>query len=130
MPVDYRMLAETPFVDMNEIGNALARRQQLQDQPMRQMQAAAELARQTVANRILYAEEQNRLAAQKAREANIEELLNLGANGPQAAAGAANIPPPQNALAGMPQAPTAAPTPQGWRPPMALPSEGGNALAA
>ena len=134
MPVDYRMLAETPFIDINAIGNALAVRQHLQDQPMRQMKAAEDLKGEQIRNRINFMAEQQAAAAEKARQANIEELLNLGANGPQAVAGAANIPAPPpaaaNAFTGVPGPPAAAPTPQGWRPPMALPPEGQNALAA
>lgn len=129
--VDYTMLASNPSININAIGNALAMRQHLQDQPMRQMQSAAELERAKLQNRILFMQEAQAAAAEEARRANVEEMLNLGANGPQAAAGASNIPPPQNALAGMTGAPTVAPTPPtGWNPPMALPPEGGNALAA
>jgi len=129
--VDYTMLAQTPFVDMTEIGNALARRQQLQEQPMRQMQAAADLERAKIQNRLSFMQETQAAEAEKIQRAQRETAMNIGVPAAQVASVAAPPPPPQNALTGMPQAPTAAPTPQGWRPPMALPPEGGqNAMAA
>lgn len=131
--VDYRMIAETPYISIPEIGNALMQRQEMQNNPLQQMRQAQVLQQQQIQNRILFMEEQQKIAAEKARRANVEELINMGANGSQAANAANAIPAPPptaaNAFTGVPGPSAAAPAPQGWRPPMALPPEGGNAMA-
>lgn len=132
MPVDYTSVASTPYININAIGNALATRQYLQNQPMRQMQAAADLERTKYQNRILFMQDAAMANAEKVRRATVEAQLNAGIPEPVANA----LPPPTpaatNALMGAAQPPVAAPAPpQGWSgPPMALPPEGGNALAA
>lgn len=130
--VDYTSVAQEPYININAIGNALATRQYLQNQPMRQMQAAADLERSKYQNRILFMQDAAMANAEKVRRATVEAQLNAGIPEPVANA----LPPPTpaatNALMGAAQPPVAASAPpQGWGgPPMALPPESGNAMVA
>ncbi len=122
--VDYRMIAETPYISIPEIGNALMQRQAMQNNPLQQMRQAEALQTQKYANRIAFMEEQKRIEDEKIQRAARETAMNIGIPAPQVDAMAAGARAPVNALFGMTSAPTAAPTPQGWRPPMAMPPEG------
>jgi hypothetical protein len=88
--IDYSTVAQTPFINITEIGNALNQAQAVKAQQIR--------------NRLLFMEEQQRNEAQKAEIARREELLNMGLSMTQATAGArvAAPPPVANAFTGPP----------------------------
>ncbi len=108
--VDYRTVAQTPLVDLNEIGNALRTRDYLQERPARQMAQAQALEAGKLQNRLLFMAEKEKLDAERAELARRAELIAMGLPAETATAAAATMTAPApaaapvNAFTGVPAA--------------------------